>query len=414
MNIIVKKYSESQEYKRDQLRTALNKQFTTDYDIWATYPEDQTIIARNWELNEYYEIPYTLENNQYNFGDPKKTEYDQIFNTEQVLNSMKQGQPLILLNSETENPVYRVLVQTDEELPAQDMGLDKIRYDPEAIKTAVNGLLGEYVYDDTQSNHSRIRNPSTSKKKFAQVVNTGYCPNYGGYTDWEVFDHDYIPLVEQALNSRSKGLPVKEGPSTEIIPAQGKKYDTNSLLLTDFQYNGINWDKNPRDKSTGVCSTVLNSLPDNIKGEPKMTDKIEIPKEEYNALLKAKTDKENLETELETGKGLYAKGKKAYEQLKTEAQDLKEQLIPVWNAQEERKTEIVNSILEKIPEAEREAKKEKFDGMNLDHLEEFVILNSIDVDSGEKGVLDNGGKGNHSKKKISMSDFRNTRRAKRF
>lgn len=388
MNNIAKKYSDSLEYKRDQLYYALQKQFNQDYDIKATFPDDQIIIVRDWSVNEYFEIAYTLENDKYMFGEPIKSNYEELFDTTQIVNSMKQGHPLILLNSELDNPVYRMLVQTPGELPAQDMGLDKIKYDSEGIKTAISGLLGEYVYDKSQSNHTSKRNGTITENKFSQVVNTGYCPDYGGFVDLEIFDKDYVPLMEQALNSRNKGLPVKEGPSTEMVPVAGEKYGDNNLLLTEWSYNGLVWDKNPRDKSTGVCSTILNSL-DDIIGDDKVTDKIEIPKTEYEELIQTKTEKENLETELETGKGLYTKGKELYTKAKDEIQDLKTQLIPVWTAQEEQKVQLVNSLVERVPEAEQETMKTFYEAKDYPELEIIgkQILNSLPGEPND-GVLD--------------------------
>lgn len=305
--------------------------------------------------------------------------------------AMTQKEPLIQLENK-DKPVYRLLVQTPTELPAHDMGLDKIRYEPEGIKKAINGLLGEYVYDKSQSHHTSKRNKPNNEHKFSQVINTGYCPDYGGYVDLEVFDNDYIPLMEQALDSRSKGLPVREGPSTEMIPRAGERYGDNNLLLTEWDYNGIVWDKNPRDTGTGVCSTVLNSIPDDIMGDDNVTDKIEIQKTEYDELLRLKSDKETLEEDYEKGRGLYAKGKELYENLLAEAEDLKTQLIPVWTAQEEEKIQLVNSLIEIVPEAEQEDMKAFYEAKPYTELEIIgkQILNSIPDTPVDDGVIDNG------------------------
>jgi hypothetical protein len=303
---------------------------------------------------------------------------------------MKQGLPFILLNNTDENPVYRILVQTPEELPAQDMGYESIKYGEDGIKGAINGLLGEYVYDKSQSNHGKLRDGVSNEKKFAQIVNTGYCPQYGGFTDWEVFDKDYVPLIEQALNSRQKGLPVKEGPSTEIKPIAGEADDNGNLLLTEWEYNGIVWDKNPRDVNTGVCSVVLNSLPKSIGGDNVTDEIVKINKTEYDELMQAKGELDELKPQHEQLKTDYADGEKQFKDLKKEENALREMMIPHWEKETELKTEMLNSIMEKIPEAEREAKRPEFEKMDIKDLENVMILNSMEVPTGDGGVLGGG------------------------
>lgn len=397
-----RKYSDSYEYTRDLIRAAVNETFKDEtgyspYDLKATYPEDGIAILMNWSENKFYEVSYTIEGETVTLGELQETEHDESFiSAEQINNSMKQGQPFILLNSETENPVYRVLVQTPDELPAHDMGFDSIQYDTDGIKNAMEGLLGEYVYDKTQSNHGRMREGSAPEKKFAQVVNTGYCPSYGGYTDLEIFDKDYVPIIEQALNSRNKGLPVKEGPSTEIKPIAGEKFGDNSLKMTDWKYNGLVWDKNPRDKSTGVCNVVLNSIPENIKGDGNLTEEVvNIKKDEYDALQQAKADyealkpkHEQLKEDYQKGETLYNTGKTKYTELKEEEGKLREQLIPIWTREGEVKEQMVNSIMDKVPEAEREAKRKDFEEMSIPQLENVMILNSLEVPTGAGGVIE--------------------------
>jgi hypothetical protein len=280
-----------------------------------------------------------------------------------------------------------MLVQTPEELEASDMGFDKIKYDETGIKNSINGLLGEYIYDKSQSNHSKSRDGTVNETKFAQVVNTNYCPKYGGYVDFEVFNHDYVPLMEQALNSRMNGLPMKEGPSTEMLPKSGEKYDDNSLLLTEWEYNGIVWDKNPRDPLAGVCSVVLNSLPENI-GDDNVTDKIELTKDEYDALKLKEQELDELKPKYVKGEELYNEGKKLYEDLQKEEGELREQLIPIWTEQGELKEQMLNSILERVPEAEQKTMKEKLEEKDFSTLKDMMILNSIEMPKGGEGVVD--------------------------
>lgn len=397
-----RKYSDSTEYKQRQMQTAINENFPGmngdyPYSVKATYPDDQIVVVRDWNKDEYLELSYTTDaDGNISFGEPQPTTYEEVYVTkEQINNSMKQGEPFILLNSETENPVYRVLVQTPDELPAEDIGIDSVKYDEEGIKQAIGGLLGEYVYDRSQDNHSRLRNPKTPNK-FAQVVNTGYCPNYGGYTDWEVFDSTYVPLIEQALNSRNKGLPVKEGPSTEVVPKSVEKYGNNSIKFKDFKYNGLIWDKNPRDKSTGVCNVVLNSIPEELKGDGNLKEEIvNIKKDEYDSLKQIKADYEELEPkykqldeDYKKGETLYNKGKTKYTELKEEEGKLREQLIPIWTKEGEVKEQMVNSILERVPEAEREAKRKDFEAMTPAQLEGVMVLNSMEVPTGAGGIIE--------------------------
>ncbi|MGB9979385.1 hypothetical protein [Methanobacterium sp.] len=398
MNNIENKYSDSIEYQRDLLRTAINTKFQDDikgyspYDIKATYSDKGMVVVLDWDKNQYFEIPYSIKDNEVTLGDPKITEHDEMFITqEQINNSMKQGQPFILLNTNEENPVYRVLVQTPEELPAQDMGYNSVKYGEDGIKGAIDGLLGEYVYDKSQSNHGKFRDGTATEKKFAQIVNTGYCPQYGGFTDWEVFDKDYVPLIEQALNSRMKGLPVKEGPSTEIKPIAGEKDDNGKLTLTEWEYNGIVWDKNPRDINTGVCSVVLNSLPNKIGGD-KVTDGefVNINKTEYDELTQAKSELDELKAKHEKLETDYTNGKKLYKEVKEDRDDMFKQMVPVWTKQGELKEQMVNSILERVPEAEQKDMKAKLEKKDFSELEDMMILNSIEMPTGTDGVTGGG------------------------
>ena len=310
-------------------------------------------------------------------------------------NSMLQGDSLILLNSESKIPVYRLQVQTSNELPAHDMGYDKIKFNETAIQKGVHKLVGSFMWDESQSAHNKRVNPEMRGRKVAKVVNEGYCPNYGGYVDVEVFDDSFAKTMEQALDNRQRGLPVKEGPSTELNALDGKKYGDNNLEVTNFEYNGLVWTDNPRDTNLGVCSIINNSI-ENIKEDNLMVDELKINKEEYDALVLAKTEKEQeaerLKTELEEGKGLYTKGKEAFDKAMTELKDLKSQLIPVWESQEQEKATVVNSLLERIPEAEKEAKRKEFEGKELGDLK--FIVNSLPlVGNGTQRGVQNGGVG---------------------
>ena len=304
--------------------------------------------------------------------------FSNMLKKQNVTNSMKSGAPLILLNSASENPVYRVLVQTDKELPAYDMGLNKIRYDQEAINNALNGLLGQFVYDETQSAHNHQINGGQAGHKFAKVVNSGFCPEYGAYTDWEVFDKGYIPLMNQYHDSWKRGLPIREGPSTELRVKEAQKYGDNNAEVTDMEYTGVVWIDNPRDNGLGVCS-VVNSIKE-VLGDDNLTDKVEISKNEYDELIQAKKDKKTAEEELETlktdykkGEGLYERGKTAFEKIKTELGEVKDQLKPFLEAQKTEKAALINSILEE----DKKADKEELEKLDFNEVKKITVINSI-------------------------------------
>lgn len=348
---------------------------------------------------------------------------------------MKQGKDFILLNNKTENPTYRVLVQTNNEMPAHDMGFDKIKYTPEAQKKAVGDLLGEFVYDDSQSNHQRLQNPRKEPKKFAKVVNTGYCPEYGAYTDWEVFDDEYIEIMNQLLDSKEKNLPIKEGPSTETIPTKAEKYNNNSVLVTEYKYNGLTWVKNPRDLEAGICEILNNlNLEDiNMSNNPENKDKIEVNKEEYETLKadkeaaenEAKELKEKLEqktTTSQTGDNegnvdpKVAELEQKLEQTTSELENVKNLAKPLETQYAEEKVQVVNSLLETVPEADKANMKEFYEEKELPELRilQKQIVNSLPDNSGN-GIIDSGNPTRTTtKNKITFDKFRSTRKTKRF
>lgn len=311
-----------------------------------------------------------------------------------ILTAMTNKEPLIILNEKSETPTYRMLIQTDNELPAYDMGLDKIRYNPDAIKKAVKGLEGTFIYDETRSSHNKRDNPELRGKKFGKVIKGDYCPQYGGFIDVKVFDNEYVPLLNEFYDSFKTGLPLREGPSTELNPLDGFKYGDNSFEVTDFEYNGIVWGDNHRDKSTGVCDVVNNSINELMEAEDMPEDKkieevkpqesVTLTIEQYETLKQAKQDYENLKPED------FTEYQEVIDKLETalkEQKDLYNQLVPVWTKQGELKMEMVNTILETIPEAEREQKQETFEQMDTETLE--TIVNTIPKKQ-ERGVQEGG------------------------
>lgn len=314
-----------------------------------------------------------------------------------VINSMKQGQPLILLNTETKTPTYRMLVQTSKELPAHDMGYDKLRYKPETIEKKIKQLEGRFVYDETQTSHNKRTTPESRGHKFAKIIKTGYCPSYGGYADLKVFDKNYHELMKEAYNSIKDGLPLHEGPSTELNVNTAELYDKNNLDVLDWDYTGIVWDNNPRDTGVGVCK-VLNSikevLEDKNMAEGLIEDKefVKISIEDYDRIKDMRSELDELKDKYTKGERAYLEGKQLYEDVLTEKEDLYKQLVPVWTMQGEQKQAMVNSILETIPEAEKEAKRADLEKLDITGL--GVIVNSLPqaTHSQEHGIV-NGGQG---------------------
>lgn len=411
---------------RSRIQKAVNNYIGDTYWIHATYSDK--IIVQDYETNSYYEIPYFIQGDEILLGEPVET--TEFFSTEQIINQMKQGKDFILLNNKLENPVYRVLVQTNNELPAHDKGLDKIRYTAEAQKNAVGDLLGEFVYDDSQSNHQRLQNPKQDPKKFAKVVNTGYCPDYGAYTDWEVFDHEYIEIMNQLLDSKEKNLPVREGPSTEVIPLKAEKYDTNSVEVTELKYNGLSWVKNPRDRDSGICQIVNNI---NLEDIPMSEEeKIEVNKEDYENLKQEKEAAETKATDLEkkleeaTKKPQNEEGdevdpevaelKQQLEEANTELANVKNLVKPLESQYADEKVQVVNSLLSVVPEADKEKMKTFYEDKDLPELKILneQLVNSL-PDQSNNGIIDNGvGTPPPTEGKITMDKFRAVRKAKRF
>lgn len=313
---------------------------------------------------------------------------------------MKQENQIVLLNDDTENPLYRLLIQTSDELPAHDIGLDKIQYKQEAIEAGLKGLVGGYVYDETRSNHNRKTSPNMRGRKVAKMVSKGYNPTYGGYVDIEPFDNEFITTLNQAIDNKERGLPVNEGPSTELEALDGERYGDNSLLVTDLNYTGdIAWVNKPRESRAGVCRVIENSIRNIMEEDDTMTEnEIKLTKEDYDTLISKGQELDELQTKYSEGLELYNQGKEKYEALIKEKEDLakeeadlRTQLLPVWNRAGEKKTEMVNSILETIPEKERDSKRETFESMTSDQL--GVIINTLPTQGdGQRGIT-NGGAG---------------------
>lgn len=315
----------------------------------------------------------------------------------QINQQMTKHIPIIQLNNTKDtDPTYRLLVQTSNELPGYDKGFNKIRYNPETIKNKIKQLEGRFLYDETQSGHNKRINPESRGHKFAKITSTGYCPDYGGYADVKVFDNDYHDLMKETYESIQNGLPLHEGPSTEIDVVSAVKDESNNLIVNDFDYTGIVWIDNPRDM-VGVCK-IMNSIEDVLEDNNMTEDMIKLSKTEYDELLQFKQDNAKLESDLtalqtkyQNGEQEYLKGKELYDAIVEKAEALEEEITPYRAWLSTQKEEIVNSILNSIPEAEREAKKEALNSMTIDQLQ---IMNSLPSGAGERGIAEGTGASN--------------------
>jgi hypothetical protein len=292
---------------------------------------------------------------------------------------MLKHNPLILINSEDkeDNPRYRVLVQTPGELPYPDLDIESINYKEDGIRHALPGLVGYDVVDERTEHERKL---GLEPKPFAHIYNTGYCPEYGGYADIEIFHDDYKPVFENMLKNKETS---KRKFSTELEPKDIQKVDDGHYDLNSWKYNGLVMTTNPRDEQTGLCDVLLNSKDfrteeDNDGGNklPEITEQ-DIQKLQTK-ITELEDEKTQIKTEYEQGKTLYESLKpedfKEYQELLQEKEDLHKQLVPIWTAQEGEKLELVNSLIEKLPEEEREEAKTRFEGMEIEALK---IVNSI-------------------------------------
>jgi len=81
---------------------------------------------------------------------------------------------------------------------------------------------------------------------------------------------------------------------------------------------------------------------------------------------------------------------------KTEEKALREQLIPVWNEQGKEKLELVNSLIEKLPEDEQKAAKERFEKMDIADLKLVNSFGTGEPPEPAPGVTARGAGGNQN------------------
>lgn len=310
---------------------------------------------------------------------------------------MKLKQLTLLTNDDnTDNPTYRVLVQTPGPLEYPELDGIQIDYKEEAIREAMPGLIGHDVIDELTEHE---RSLGITPKAFATITDTGYCPEYGGYADIEVWHPDYKPVFENMHRNLEKGIVSKRKFSTELQPTQLTETEQDKYYdLDGFSYDGMVMTTNPRDTQTGLCRVMLNTnkikevTEATIMAEDK-TEMKEITIDEYQTLVGVQTQHEELQAKYEEGKKMYDSLKpedfEEYQELAKEKDDLYQQLLPVWTQQGQIREELVNSLVEKLPEDEQETAREKFTTMDTDTL--TILQNSLkDVAPEPKGAVPTG------------------------
>jgi hypothetical protein len=351
---------------------------------------------------------------------------------------------------------FRVLVQTDKELPSPDLPVNSIKYTGDSIANAIDGLVGKMVYDNTNDGHSRKQGRKSKSRIFAQVDNAFY-KDGKGYVDLDVFDDEYLPLMKQLQKSHSKGLKTNEGFSTTLKINDGYVTKDNRYVTKKYNYKGLDFVNSPRDADSSVVDLIVNSLPVEVDfmvedgsngggnpqgGEtvvppvvqptfvnPVGEDQMIINRSDYDLLMKNQKD---LQKYLETEEGKkIEEAKQAFDEvnnsldtantdleaanqkikdLEAEKKALEEELKPVQEAMKINHETMVNSILEKLPEAEREAAKPHYSKMDYEGLEMInkTIANSIG-DNTNNGLVDSTG-GNPANtpdpdSKVGSSDY---------
>lgn len=365
---------DSFEILKRQIQEAIGQKFSPDdkykYEIMNTWPDKQLVLVQDWNEGKYFEIPYSIDvNGNIEIGEATEASNIYVPTKETILNSMKEGQELILINNSTDKAIYRSLVQTPTTLNYNDMGLGDFEYKEDAIKTAIDGLIGMQVFDDAIPKHARQRGQTPIP--FADIVNAGYCPEYGGYIDIEVFRPEYVATMDNTLKKLKDGKTVNEGFSTEVNIIDVVETGENQYAINNMEYDGIVWTNRPRDKNAKLCDVLLNSK-FNPKGDDILT-KIELSQEDYDALKAKETELETLKVDYSKGEKLYNKGKELYEKAQTKITELTDALNPFLEAQETQKTELINSILEVEPEL----KKEDLEAKDFIEVKKIQLINSI-------------------------------------
>lgn len=270
------------------------------------------------------------------------------------------------------NPVITAVVQTPVTLDYGDVGGGEYTYTPEAIENAIKGLIGYQIEDE--------QHRGTGDKSFATIIDGGYCPEYGGYIKAEVFKPEYHDLMRNIAKNMENGIIPKKGFSTEVNVREANQLADDKYQITRMDYDGLIWTKRPRDSNTGICSVKLNkkTLP-TPQRRNKMSDEKTVPFADYEALERRF---KQLEKDYATGESAYTKlveeykkGKSKFKTLQEEVTDLKGQLEPIWEANEEARTDVLNKIVENAKEEDQKVLRKSLENQSKEELE--VLLNSM-------------------------------------
>lgn len=296
----------------------------------------------------------------------------------------------------TEKNIYKVLVQNAEtKLPTPDKDWNGVTFKKEAVEKALPSLKGKMVYDNTISGHALERG-QFNNKIFAQVTDTQFDPEGNkAYAYIDVFDKDYVPLMDKLAENYNNNVELNEGFSTETMISDKTINPDNSRELVDYSYTGIVLGKNVRDKTGVEGRVVVNNLintiipDDKIGGNPmgnnpttepalSTADAMNLVKENSALTERAKTWKDKEKAFEDKIKSLEADLKTKDEEIKT----LNNTVSEHKKADEEEKETLTNTILEKYPEDQREAVKKTLESNDLNTLR---LMNSIVTKENESG-----------------------------
>lgn len=288
----------------------------------------------------------------------------------------KDKPELFLSNtSEDGNPIITALVQTPRIIDYSDIGEGEYEYTDSAIRNSITDLIGYQVEDEEHK--------SGSDKSFATITNAGYCPDYGGYVEMEVFKPEYHDLMQNIAKNMEKGVMPKKRFSTEVFLKDTTPLGDNKYRIDSMGMDGLIWTKMPRDDNTGICSVKLNKKSIENNRRDKMTDgKVKeqtVSLEDYMTLetkyRKLKEDYSEGSKAYETLMGKFKEGKGLYDETLTEVEDLKGQLKPIWEAEEQERTSLLEKVVANAKEDEQEGLRKSLENQSKEEL--TILLNAM-------------------------------------
>jgi hypothetical protein len=155
--------------------------------------------------------------------------------------------------------IYKVLVQTSEnKLPTPDKTWDGVIFKRDAVEKAVSGLNGKLVYDNTISSHVDVAG-SMNHTIFGQIIASEIDELGNAYAHIDVFNKDYVSLMDKLAENYNNNQRLDEGFSTEMIINDKVINPDNSVDVVDYNYTGLSFVNNPRDFS-GVEGKIVNTI----------------------------------------------------------------------------------------------------------------------------------------------------------